>query len=117
MVKVYFERSEDGKSLILHIEGHAGQAEFGQDIVCASASILAYTVAQVIKTMGEQGKLRKKPVIKLENGDAVITCKPKTAHFAEALHTYSVANVGYQLLAHNYPDFVQLYSFGRAGKL
>ena len=114
MIQARFEKSEDGKTLILTVKGHAGQADVGQDIVCASASILAYTVAQVVTTMRDEGKLKKKPNIRLESGDAVITCKPIKQFFAEALHTFSVAQVGYDLLHHNYPRYVQLTKFGKA---
>lgn len=114
MIQVKFEHSEDGKTLILTVKGHAGQAEVGQDIVCAAASILSYTVAQVVMTMREQGKLKKKPHLRMDSGDAVITCKPTKPYYAEALHTYSVAQVGYDLLQHNYPQYVQLIKFGKA---
>ena len=40
MLKVTFEQKEN--KLTLKLEGHAGQADIGHDIVCASASILAY---------------------------------------------------------------------------
>lgn len=114
MIKVRFEHSDDGKSLILTVKGHSEQSEVGHDIVCASASILAYTVAQIVTTMQNEGKLKKKPTIRLESGDAVITCKPSRPHYAEALHTFSVAQVGYVLLEHNYPDYVKLTQFGQA---
>lgn len=111
MIKVKIEKSEDGKTLILALEGHAGQAEVGKDIVCSAASILAYTTAQRVLMMKEEGKLKKKPHIRLEEGNAVITCKPSKGHYAEALHIYSFAQTGYELLQQNYPEFVK---FGRA---
>ena len=98
----------------MKLTGHAGQAKKGEDIVCASASILAYTVAQAIQFMYEQGELQKKPRIKLTEGDSVIVAKPKPESYAEALHTFFVAQVGYHLLAHNYPQYVALSSFGES---
>lgn len=112
MVKVRFEK--DGKSLILTVKGHSGQAESGQDIVCASVSILTYTVAQVVQEMHSKGNLKKKPTIRLESGDAVVTCKPNKAYYNEALHAFSVVQTGYHLLAHNYPQYVELNMFGEA---
>lgn len=115
MISVKFEKNESTKTLRLKVKGHAGQAEAGKDIVCASASILAYTVAQIVTFMEEQGKLTKKPVIKIKDGDALITCQVKTDEdYAEALHAYFVARVGYTLLAHNYPQYVELNEFGEA---
>lgn len=96
------------------MKGHAGQASLGQDIVCASASILAYTVAQIIRTMEHHGDLEDS-VIEMGNGDATISCRCKDdAIYAEASHTYFVAKVGYSLLVHNYPQFVELKTVGKA---
>lgn len=114
MVQVRFEQSANGKTLVLTVKGHSGLAEEGKDIVCSAVTILAYTVAQVVETMQEQGRLKNKPNIRLEKGDAVITCKPTKQYFAEALHTYTVAQVGYDLLHSNYPQYVQLTKFGEA---
>lgn len=108
MIQIKFSKSENGKTIILEVKGHAGQAPIGQDIVCASVSILAYTVAQAVLNMGEQGKLKKKPHIRLDSGDAVITCQPTRNNFSEALHTFSLAEVGYTLLSDKYPEYVSV---------
>ena len=113
MIDVRFEMSGDQKTLCLTVNGHAGQAEAGHDIVCAAASILAYTTAQAVRTMHDEDKLARRPRIRLGSGNAVIACKPKAPCYAEALHTFSIAQVGYRLLAHNYPDYVRLTGFGR----
>lgn len=112
MIQVRFEK--DGKNIILTVQGHSEQAEVGQDIVCSAASILAYTVAQMVADMGEGGKLKKKPHIRLDSGDSAITCKPTKQYYNEALHTYTVAQTGYELLAHTYPDYVRVIKFGEA---
>lgn len=114
MVKAEFFTNEESGSITLRLTGHAGQAEYGQDIVCAAASILAYTVAQALQYQYEDGGLRKKPHIKLEPGDTVIIAKPKPGRYEEALHTFFVAQVGYSLLAKTYPRYVELSSFGEA---
>ena len=112
MVKAEFFTNKESGSITLKLSGHAGQAEKGQDIVCSAASILAYTVAQTLQFMYEQGDMQKKPHIKLAEGDTIIVAKPKPETYAEALHTFFVAQVGYHLLAHNYPQYVTLSSFG-----
>jgi uncharacterized protein YsxB (DUF464 family) len=112
MIQVRFEK--DGKNIILTVQGHSERAEMGQDIVCSAASILAYTVAQMVTDMGESGKLKKKPHIRMESGDSAITCKPTKQYFNEALHIYTVAQSGYELLAHTYPEYVRLTKFGEA---
>ena len=112
MVQAEFFTNKESGSITLKLSGHAGQAEKGHDIVCAATSILAYTVAQALQFMYEQGDLQKKPHIKLEEGDTIIVAKPKADSYAEALHTFFVAQVGYHLMAHNYPQYVTLKSFG-----
>lgn len=114
MVKAEFFTNKDSGTITLKLTGHAGQAKKGQDIVCAAASILAYTVAQTLQFMYEEGGLQKKPHLKLEEGDTIIVAKPKAESYAEALHTFFVAQVGYHLLSKNYPKYVELSSFGEA---
>ena len=109
MIYVNIKKRRGIRWLRLRVTGHAGQAEIGQDIVCASASILTYTVAQIVKDMGERGRLKKEPVISLEDGCATISCVCKdNESYYEALSAYNVALVGYSLLAHNYPQYVEI---------
>lgn len=112
MVKATFE-DKDGK-LTLKLEGHAGYGDVGHDIVCSSCSILAYTVAQIVKTAGIEGDLKSVPVLQLERGDAVITCEPidEEEAYGTLKSTYMFAQIGYKLLAHNFPEHVQLKPFG-----
>ena len=106
MIRVTF--TESGKKLSLRLEGHAGYAEAGQDIVCASASILAYTVAQEIKHMESHGRFAEPPTIDLAEGDATIVCVAKDIKtYEEMLHKFSIIKLGYELLAHNYPQYVE----------
>lgn len=112
MLKVIFE-DKDNK-LTLKLDGHAGQASIGHDIVCASCSILAYTVAQLVKVAEAQGDLLNAPEIKLENGDAIISCEPIDEARSGLYAAYMFVATGYNLLAHNYPQYVDLKSFGKA---
>lgn len=112
MLKVSFEEKDN--QLTLKLEGHAGQANIGHDIVCASCSILAYTLAQLIKVAEAQGDLKTAPEIKLESGDGVVSCEPAPEARDGVLSAFMYTQVGYKLLAHNYPQFVVLKSFGTA---
>ena len=110
MLNVVFTANDDTITMVLN--GHAGQADIGHDIVCSSCSILAYTVAQIVKVEEREGSLKSKPVIVLDKGSAVISCEPKPEKYNELLHAFYYAEVGYTLLAHNYPHFVELTPFG-----
>lgn len=115
MVEATFRKHDPTRYLCLALEGHAHCADPGQDIVCASASILAYTVAQIVKTMAHHGDLAAEPVVELDRGDATIICRCKDDEtYAEAAHTFFVAQVGYALLEHTYGDHVKLTVVGEA---
>ena len=115
MIKVKFRTHDATRYLCLTVEGHAGQDNPGHDIVCASASILAYTVAQIVQTMEHRGDLEGKASIELNEGNATIVFRCKSdATYAEAKHAFSVIETGYLLLAHNYPQYVEIKSVGKA---
>ena len=107
MITVNISIDRDKRECSLLVNGHAGQAMIGEDIVCASASILAYTIAQVIKGMEHHGDLSETPTLKLESGDAIISCRAKDDYlFSELMQDFFVIRTGYTLLAHNYPLYV-----------
>ena len=115
MITVTFSTNRDKREASLCIKGHAGQAKIGQDIVCASASILAYTVAQIIKAMDSHKDLEETPTISLEHGDGIVSCRAKDDYlYSEVLHTFFVVQTGYALLAHNYPQYVQIITDDKA---
>ena len=113
MITATFTTDEESGSIILRLTGHAGAGKKGSDLVCAAASMLAYTVAQTLQYMYVEGGLQQKPHIKLSEGDTLIVAKPKPESFNEALHTFFVVQVGYHLLANSYPENIELISFGK----
>ena len=76
MIKVNIRTHDATRYLRLTIEGHAGSDTKGHDLVCASASILAYTVAQVVKAMEHHGDLEDS-CVELNDGDATIMFRCK----------------------------------------
>lgn len=117
MIKVTFRTHDATRDLCLTLEGHAGQAVAGNDIVCASASILAYTVAQIVRFMNDDEALVGDPQIVMNSGDAIIACRCKSDEiYAKVKYAYDFAEVGFALLAHNYPQYVELNTVGKADK-
>lgn len=110
MVRVNYIKEPE--ILCLTCGGHAGYAEYGQDIVCAALSILAYTTAQAIAAMQEQGMLVGNPVLKLEPGDICIRAMPKKEHYAAVESAFTYALIGYRLMEKTYPQNVRLKLFG-----
>jgi uncharacterized protein YsxB (DUF464 family) len=96
------------ESIHMTLKGHAESAPYGADLICSAATMLAYTVAQAVQFMYENGKLKKKPKISLKDGNANIVVTPTEEDYAEALHTFWVAQCGGHVLAKNYPDHVSL---------
>lgn len=114
MIKVHFERQKEIDTIILKVEGHAGFDDKGHDIVCSAASILTYTIAQYLEYAHKRGWLQKAPRITINEGDALIVAKPKEEYMGEVLNAFFVAEVGYHLIAQNYPQFVELKMLGKA---
>ena len=105
MIKVTF--TETPKKLSLRVKGHAGYAEHGKDIVCASASILAYTLAHIVDWIDGV-----EPIVDLTSGDTTIECECEDEQaFISAKNAYHYAEVGYALLQRNYPQYVRLKAF------
>lgn len=108
MIKIHFWQEKDSGSIHMKVKGHAETAPKGADLICASATMLVYTVGQAMTFMYEQGYLEEKPHIKIREGKAVVVARPKEDYFAEALHTFWVAQCGAHTLACNYPEAVSL---------
>ena len=103
MLTVTFTESE--KKLSLRLEGHAGYAEHGKDIVCASATILAYTLASIIDTFDDDVEA----FVNLSSGDTTIGCKCKNdIIYSKIADAFRYTKMGYALLEHNYPQYVKL---------
>lgn len=108
MIKIHFWQDAEKGVICMNVKGHAGTAPKGADLVCASATMLVYTAAQALSFMHEQGQLEEKPRIKIREGKAVVSAKPKAEFYAEALYVFWVAQCGAHVLACNYPGAVSL---------
>ena len=99
MISVQFKM---GKKLSLIIKGHAGE---GKDIICASASILAYTLAQNLK---DRKDLCDKVTLRLKEGNTEISCTPKDGSWVAIRALYNAFIRGLDLLEANYPDNISV---------
>jgi uncharacterized protein YsxB (DUF464 family) len=108
MVKIHFWQEQEKGTIHMKVKGHANTAPYGEDLVCSAATMLVYTVAQAASFMHEQGQLEEKPRVMIRDGKSILVVKPKEEFFAEALHTFWVAQCGAHVLAKNYPDHVAL---------
>ena len=94
----------DHNCLSMQIRGHAGAGKWGKDIVCAAASILAYTAAASARQLYREGKLTASPYVCLRPGDALLEMEacPETENLMNVIRN------GYALLSLRYPQNVRL---------
>ena len=95
----------------LTIEGHAYSGDPGHDLVCASASILAFTLADRVGAMAAAQQV-KEPIRELAPGKAEISCKPNTRYKATVTLIFDSICAGFELLAHNYPENIHYEILG-----
>lgn len=89
----------------LTIEGHANSGEVGHDLVCAGASVLAYTLAANVANLSDNGHVRN-VTMKLEPGDSEISCAPRSGTRAIVGRIFESICVGYEILAKDYPQYI-----------
>ena len=108
MIKVTYHRDLNRVSL----EGHAQSGEVGHDLVCASASILAYTLASFVENMESSGQVRY-PTIELKEGDAVISCEPPNRYKGTVTLVFDSICAGFELLSRDHPNNISYEIRGR----
>jgi uncharacterized protein YsxB (DUF464 family) len=99
MIKVVYHRDRNRVTM----EGHARSGEEGHDLVCASASILVYTLASLVMNMKEAGQI-KYPSVGLEEGKALIACNVPNKYKTMVTFAFDAVCGGFELLARDYPD-------------
>lgn len=96
----------------LTVEGHAGSGEAGHDLVCASASILVYTLAGNVMQLCEDHSRVRRPRITLEEGNAFISCTPVHGMGAVTTLVFDSICSGFDILAEKYPEFISYKVLG-----
>jgi len=95
----------------LNIDGHAQSGDAGHDLVCAAASILAYTLAANVLELEAMGHVRDMS-IDLDPGQAEIKCCPRTRFKAPIQMIYDSICAGFALLAQQYQDNISYEILG-----
>lgn len=99
MIHVTYDR----KHYKVTITGHAGSGGVGHDLVCASASILAYTLAANVAHAKSAEYLRS-GTSKLDHGDAEIKCMPRSRYKDTMMLVFDTICAGFELLECEYPE-------------
>lgn len=87
------------------IEGHALSGEAGHDLVCASVSALAYTLAAFVENLHAVGQVQSRRV-ELSEGDALIKCSPPKRYKSSVILVFDAICGGLELLARDHPENV-----------
>lgn len=101
MIRAVYHRDQNK----ITIEGHAYSGEPGHDLICASASMLVYTLAASVESMQRHGHIAS-GVINLEEGNGVVSCEAYEQFKGAITLIFDSICAGYELLAANYPENV-----------
>lgn len=101
MTRVRFGQLDDTRWM--QVDGHAGYAPEGQDIVCAGVSItaqsLAATLCQTDDVLCDVKKAKGSMYV-------VCRCSGRVKRYVDAL--FDMARTSFELLAEEYPDHVKV---------
>ena len=111
MIHATFTQDAQKGSVTMEMQGHALTAPKGQDLICAAATMLVYTLGQAVQFLYEQGRLLYEPQMRMVDGYAKITVYPRKCAVAETLMAFWVAQAGAYVLERNYPKAVDLMDF------
>lgn len=98
MIKAVYDRKENK----ITVEGHAYSGEPGHDLICASASVLIYTIAASVSSLQENGHVANS-LINLESGNGTVGCEPLEQFKGAITLIFDSICAGYEILAANYP--------------
>ena len=107
MIQVIYHRQYNRVT----VEGHAGCGPKGHDLVCASVSALALTLAGNVAYMRAQDAVHSE-IIKLEEGNAEIQCTPYRRYKDSVEQVFRSICVGFELLSTKYPDHISYEARG-----
>ena len=103
MIHAYTEE-KDGR-FSFYVSGHAGYAPYGQDLICAGASVLTSTLAEVIWRLSDYSEIAMVDE-KLESGNTVLSADVGESAREDFRVATSFFSVGFSLLAEQYPQYV-----------
>lgn len=93
------------KECTVSIDGHAGSAEPGHDLICAAVSVLAHTLEANLQQLELVGALEKMTA-DLADGKGWFEFVPHVGNAAFVRHTVTAVCVGFEVLAQQAQDYV-----------
>ena len=107
MTQTIFKRKN--KKWEIRISGHAENPypDTQGNLLCASVSILAYTLMQAIRDMEERGKLKRYSEV-CKDGEVRVIAEPEYWAESQLEAKIEVIKTGYELLEKQFPDMVRV---------
>lgn len=106
---LFVEYCEAKGIFCLSVVGHAETAPKGKDLVCAAASVLAYTAAYCLEVLNKDDKLDGEIHISLKPGDCLLLCKAKPEHLMEVRTMLRAVLYGFVLLQRSFPEAIAVH--------
>ena len=101
MIRITYEKSENR----LTVQGHAGAAEKGKDIVCAAVSALVLTLAENIRVLRETGTVTAYTV-SVQEGSAELSCRAVKGMESVVRCVFGAVCCGFELVQQLHPENV-----------
>lgn len=99
--------SREPGELGLRVQGHSGSAPYGEDLVCAAASILAWTLVEATQ---EEPGYNALFMANEEQTIIEVSCCPDEEKQDACRVLYDTILTGYQLLAEREPEHIEIRS-------
>lgn len=95
----------DTESFQINIEGHAGFAEVGKDIVCAACSCLSQTLVEAVSS---EEDFAATVYINSHDAQVYVRCIPLTEARDKCRTVMDTIYTGFAVLAEQYPQYVSI---------
>jgi len=104
----------EGRAFSLEMEGHAGYAELGHDLICAAVSTLVAALKSYLDRLDGEGMLIQREESVLESGRAKMGALPEAQSADRLQGALELAECFLSLLEKNYPENIKFTdNFGR----
>jgi uncharacterized protein YsxB (DUF464 family) len=102
MVEISFSEDSDYRRIV--VDGHAGYAEKGKDIICAAVSALVLTYKEFMVDLEQEGKARVNSYLEIDGHIDIasdnISIESQTA--------YAITKSGLENISYTYPGNVKI---------
>ena len=109
MLYVYYRREE---TLLVKLMGHANSGPFGDELVCAAASILTHTVFRYLNGLKKEENA-KIVDFNILSGAVELLYTPREEEWEEVAKVVDIICNGFAILAANFPENIEYLKTGK----